>query len=110
MRLNEIDTGIGGAIGMVLAKKLANISRLNQVICVTHLSQIAVFADYQFKITKHEIDGNTKTVVKRLKDNERVQELTRMIGTMENPEFAQLHANELIKESNFYKQNLPKHA
>lgn len=103
---DEIDTGIGGAIGMVLAKKLASIARLNQVICVTHLSQIAVFADYQFKITKHEQDGVTHTNVLLLSEKERISELTRMIGTMENAEFAELHASELIKESNNYKQSL----
>lgn len=107
---DEIDTGIGGAIGMVLAKKLANISRYNQVICVTHLSQIAVFADCQFKIIKYEKDNNTHTVVTKLNANDRVEELTRMIGTMENVEFAQLHANELIKESNLYKQSLSNNA
>ncbi len=107
---DEIDTGIGGVIGMVLAKKLAGISRFNQVICVTHLSQIAVFADNQFKITKSESNGATHTNVKLLSEKERVDELTRMIGTMENAEFAEKHAGELIKESNIYKLNLSKHA
>lgn len=103
---DEIDTGIGGAIGSVLAKKLAMLSLSNQVICVTHLSQIAVFGDSQFKIIKYEDAHATKTEVQKLTDKERVLELTRMIGTMENPEYAKLHAHELIKESNIYKQSL----
>ena len=103
---DEIDTGIGGSIGSVVGKKIAKISKNNQVICITHLAQIACFADNNFKIYKSDIDNKTVANVNLLSSDEVVSEVTRMIGTLDNFEFAKLHASELIKEAKVYKQNL----
>ena len=51
---DEIDTGIGGAVGSIIAKKISKIAKTNQVLCITHLAQIASFADSHYKITKYE--------------------------------------------------------
>ena len=103
---DEIDTGIGGAVGSIIAKKISKIAKTNQVLCITHLAQIASFADSHYKITKFEDNERTYTNVKLLDNEEQILEITRMIGTMENEEFAKLHANKLLEESLKYKQNL----
>ena len=103
---DEIDTGIGGSIGSVVGKKIAKISKDNQVICITHLAQIACFADNSFKIEKNDIENKTIASVKLLKDSEVSDEVTRMIGTLGNSEFANLHAKEIIKEAKSYKASL----
>lgn len=96
---DEIDTGIGGDSGMVVAKKMSNIARTNQVLCVTHLAQIASFSDYGYKIEKYEADGKTYSSIRRMNDDEKVQEVARMIGANENREFALLHAKQLISDA-----------
>ncbi len=96
---DEIDTGIGGDSGMVVAKKMSSIARTNQVLCVTHLAQIASFSDYGYKIEKYEADGKTYSSIHRMNDDEKVQEVARMIGANENREFALLHAKQLISDA-----------
>lgn len=96
---DEIDTGIGGDSGMVVAKKMSDIARSNQVLCVTHLAQIASFSDYGYKIEKYEADGKTYSSIHRMNDDEKVQEVARMIGANENREFALLHAKQLISDA-----------
>jgi len=103
---DEIDTGIGGSIGTVVAKQMSQIAKVNQVLCVTHLAQIASFADNMLKISKYEADGRTYTNVKPLVEDEVIQEVTRLIGTNEVSDFAYKHAEELIKEANNYKKSL----
>ena len=102
---DEIDTGIGGSIGVVVAKQMSEISKNNQVLCITHLAQIACFADNMLKISKYEDNGKTYTSVKRLLNEEITQEITRLIGTNEVSEFAYRHAEELIKEAIEYKKS-----
>lgn len=103
---DEIDTGIGGDIGGVVAKKIAQISLSNQVLCVTHLPQIASFATTNYKVEKTERDNNTKTHIKKLSHDEKVLEITRMIGNLEHSNFANLHAMELIATSKKYYENI----
>lgn len=103
---DEIDTGIGGAVGSIIAKKISKIAKTNQVLCITHLAQIASFADSHYKITKFEDDKKTYTNVSLLNSQEQIMEITRMIGTMENAEYAKLHAVKLLEESLKYKENL----
>lgn len=100
---DEIDTGIGGSVGTVVAKQMTQIATFNQVLCVTHLAQIGCFADKMLKIVKYEDNGRTYTSVKELSPNEKVEEVMRLIGTNEVNEFAYKHAEELIKEANNYK-------
>lgn len=103
---DEIDTGIGGAVGSVVAKKISKISKHNQVLCITHLAQIASFADNHYKVVKFEKDNKTFTSMQLLDKDERVAEITRMIGIMDNADYAKLHATKLIEESENFKKVL----
>ena len=85
---------------------MTQIATENQVLCVTHLAQIACFADNMLKITKYEDNGKTFTNVRKLTNDEMVNEITRLIGTNEVSEFAYKHAEELIKEAKSYKISL----
>lgn len=102
---DEIDTGIGGEIGVVVGKKICKISQNCQVICITHLAQIASFADANFKIEKMEEDGKTHTCVRRIYDEERVFEIARMLGSSVN-ESSINHARGIIDENIAYKNFL----
>ena len=77
---DEIDTGIGGRSAEPVARSLWSLGRRHQVLCVTHLPQIAAYADAQFGIRKHERDGRTVTEVRQLDGEERVAELAAMLG------------------------------
>lgn len=100
---DEIDTGIGGNVGNILGKKLYKISKNNQVFCITHLAQIACFADSHYKVQKYEKDDKTYVDVNPLDIDSRYIELDRMIGG--GSEYSRLHAIELINESAKYKIN-----
>ncbi len=80
MIFDEIDTGISGDTANVLAKKLAKIGQKHQVICVTHLAQVASCGKFHYYISKAENDGVTRTALKCLNDEERVREIARIIG------------------------------
>jgi len=80
MIFDEIDTGISGDTANVLAKKLAQIGKSHQVVCVTHLAQVASFGKNHFYISKAEENGKTKTSLKLLNDELRVNEIARIIG------------------------------
>lgn len=103
---DEIDTGISGLVAKVVAEKFAKISRNVQVIAITHLPQISAMADNNLLISKIETDEKTITNVKQLSSNEKILEITRLIGGEINSETAKLHAEELIKSATNYKNNL----
>ncbi len=103
---DEIDTGIGGNTGSVVGKKITKISRNSQVICITHLAQIASFADAHYKIIKLEKCGKTTTMVSYISGSEKVEEIGRMIGSIESKNYAELHSKELISESEDFKYKL----
>ena len=103
---DEIDTGIGGNIGSVVGEKICKISTENQVIVVTHLAQIAAFGDRNFLIEKYEKDNETYTSVKTLSAEDKVKEISRMIGNMGSEATAIRHAEELIQVSNTFKESL----
>lgn len=103
---DEIDTGIGGDSGIVVAKKMSAIAKTNQVLCITHLAQIASFSDVGFKIEKFEADGNTYSKVNRMTPDEKTQEIARMIGANQNKEYALLHAKQLIADAEGIKSQL----
>ncbi|MDD5307361.1 MAG: DNA repair protein RecN [Deltaproteobacteria bacterium] len=77
---DEVDAGIGGAVASAVGRKLKDVSRHHQVVCITHLPQIAALADAHFRVSKDSRGGRTVTVVTRLERNERVEELARMLG------------------------------
>lgn len=100
---DEIDTGIGGEVGGIVGKKIVQISKNTQVICITHLPQIASFGDVNFKIEKFEDDLHTITNVKVLSQDEKVDEIARMLGSSRN-EISISHAREIIDDSIAYKK------
>ena len=93
---DEVDSGIGGATAEVVGKKLYTISRYYQTICITHLPQIACFGDNQYSITKQIEEERTKTRVKKLKADDRVEEIARMLGGTEITTRTRILAREMI--------------
>jgi len=96
---DEVDSGIGGAVAEVVGKTLKELSRRHQVICVTHLPQIASFADTHYAVKK-EVKGNrTVTVVDRLERETIVEEVARMLGGAKVTEKTRAHAKEMIENA-----------
>ncbi len=93
---DEVDAGIGGRVADVVGEKLKSLSRSHQVICVTHLPQIASFADSHFRIEKSEERGRTHTSVRPLDRKGRVDEIARMLAGSEVTESARKHAEALV--------------
>jgi DNA repair protein RecN (Recombination protein N) len=93
---DEIDSGIGGRSADPVGKSLWTLARTHQVLCVTHLPQIAAYADAHYRIAKHERDGRTVTEVVRLDDAGREGELAAMLGGMAGGDAARLSARELL--------------
>jgi len=94
---DEIDAGIGGRVAEVVGRKLQELSARNQVICVTHLPQIAGFGTTHFYVWKEDAGGHTRARIRRLDDaEERVREIARMLGGEKISESAVAHARELL--------------
>ena len=96
---DEIDTGISGRIASVVGGKMVNISDSHQVLCVTHLPQIAALADAHFMVEKSDDGEHTKTDMRRLSLEERYAYIARMMDGAENSTLAYDHAKELITAS-----------
>jgi DNA repair protein RecN (Recombination protein N) len=95
---DEIDAGIGGRVAEVVGRKLQELAGGNQVICVTHLPQIASFGATHFFVWKEDAAGHTRARIRRLdSDEERVHEVARMLGGESVPASAVLHARELLE-------------
>jgi len=96
---DEVDAGIGGVTASSVGRKLYDVSRAAQVVCVTHLPQVAAFADQHFRVTKSEVDGRTLTELNRLDDTARVEEMARMLGGARTTDLTLESARELISLS-----------
>jgi len=94
---DEIDTGIGGRAAEAVGKKLKALSKGSQVLCVTHLPQIATFADQHYLIEKRESSGRAKTTVRLITDKERTEEVARMLSGAKLTETSRKHAEQMIK-------------
>ncbi len=94
---DEIDTGIGGRAAEAVGKKLKALSKGNQVVCVTHLPQIATFADHHYVIAKREAGGRAKTTVQEISGDERTEEVARMLSGAKLTETSRRHAEQMIK-------------
>ena len=100
MVFDEIDTGISGRMAQVVAEKMAAIAAWRQVLCVTHLPQIAAMADHQLLVEKHQEADRTHTTVRLLDHEGRVAELARMIGGAgDSGESARQHAERMLMEA-----------
>ena len=93
---DEVDAGVSGAIAEVIGRAIADVARHRQVLCITHLPQIAALADAQYVVDKSEAKGRTTSSVRKLSDAERVEEIARMIGGVRVGEAARRAAVELL--------------
>ena len=99
---DEVDTGVSGRAAQKIGIKLKEVSKNRQVLCVTHLAQIACFADNHFLISKSESENKTYTKVENLDYNGRVQELARIIGGIESTQLSLDTAAEMIENAKKY--------
>jgi DNA repair protein RecN (Recombination protein N) len=97
MVFDEIDTGIGGRAAEAVGRKLKSLARSNQVLCVTHLPQIATFADYHYVIEKKERSGRTRTTIRLVSGEERTEEVARMLSGAKLTDTSRKHAEQMIK-------------
>lgn len=93
---DEVDVGIGGRVAEIVGKLLARLGRDRQVLCVTHLPQVAACADWQWQIAKREQDGATLSTVTALDEDARIEEIARMLGGVNITATTRQHAAEML--------------
>jgi DNA repair protein RecN (Recombination protein N) len=108
MVFDEIDSGVGGAISLIVGEKLFRISRKKQVIVISHLAQIACFSNSHYFIDKYVEDERTKIKIDELDNSGKVKEISRMLGGSRDSQISLNHAEELIGEANQVKERLEK--
>lgn len=96
---DEVDTGIGGATSAMVGQKLQRVARTQQVLCITHLPQVAACGAHHIRVEKMVTDGRTNTTVKALGEEERIRELARMLGGVTMTDTSLAHASELLAQS-----------
>ncbi len=94
---DEIDSGIGGRAAEAVGQKLKSLAKANQVLCITHLPQIASFADHHYLIEKLDSAGRTRTRVRLLDNGQRTEEIARMLSGAKLTETSRQHAEQLLK-------------
>lgn len=97
MIFDEVDAGVGGAVAEMVGRELHALGTRGQVLCVTHLPQVASQADEQVRVAKVSNGTTTRTTLSRLTDAERVEELARMLGGVSITDVARKHAKEMLK-------------
>lgn len=103
---DEIDSGISGRTAQMVGEKMSLLSKTNQIICITHLPQIAAMGDQHFLINKSYDNKNTKTSIEKLKHNEIVEEIARMTGGATITDFTLASAKEMLDQANKIKATL----
>ena len=96
---DEVDVGIGGRSGHVVGESLSGLARNHQVLCITHLAQVAAFADGHFRIIKRDVRGRTISDVERLDDGERIDELAAMLDGVPITPAARASAHDLAERA-----------
>ena len=96
---DEVDVGIGGGVAEIVGRMLRMLGRQHQVMCVTHLPQVAASADQQWRVSKHMRDGRATSQVERLSDQGRIEEVARMLGGVKITDTTRKHAAELLANS-----------
>ena len=94
---DEIDANVGGAMGTAIGTKLDKVGKHHQVLCITHLPQVAVFGKTHFSVAKEVAGGRTRTSISHLNSNERVEEVARMLGGRDLTSVTLKHAKEMLK-------------
>jgi DNA repair protein RecN (Recombination protein N) len=97
MVFDEIDANVGGEMGNAVGHKLAEVAKRRQVICITHLPQVAVFGTNHLAVAKFVRDGRTTTEVQPLAEKDRVEEVARMLGGRDLTSVTLKHAREMIE-------------
>jgi len=95
---DEVDAGIGGSMAAVVGKKLSSLARFHQVLCITHLPQIAKFGDHHFRVSKQVAEGRTRTTIDPVTEEERVAEIARMLGGEKITRTTLNHAREMLRK------------
>ena len=95
---DEVDSGIGGGVAEIVGEKLRGLGALRQVLCVTHLPQVAALADHQLQISKLSSDDSTRIRIRTLGEEERVDELARMLGGVKITRQTREHAREMLEQ------------
>jgi len=103
---DEVDSGVGGETAIEIGKRLAQLANEAQVIVVTHLPQVAAYADNHLKVSKTINTDDIETQVTQLTNNQRENEITRMLSGMINSESGKAHAKDLLEHAKEFKQNL----
>ncbi len=103
---DEIDSGISGNTAWRVSEKLGRLAASHQVICITHLPQIAAMADAHYLISKHVEDGNTVSGIEELDEDTSVAELARMLGAEQITDSAAAHAKDMLAQARLYKNNI----
>lgn len=101
---DEVDTGVSGRVAQAIAEKISQISRSSQVLCISHLPQVAAIADHHYYIAKNVINNRTETSVTKLEGKQRIKEIARMLSGSEITELTLKHARELLEMSNQIKR------
>ncbi len=96
---DEVDSGIGGATAEIVGRKLKDVSASHQVICITHLPQIACYGDSHLRVAKKISGGRTTTFVDELNDEQKMEEISRMLGGVDLTEKTREHAREMLKRA-----------
>jgi DNA repair protein RecN (Recombination protein N) len=96
MVFDEVDAGIGGAVAEIVGRQLRELGSRGQVLCVTHLAQVASQAMSQYRVTKRSDGGKTRTTIERLDEQERIDEIARMLGGIDITAQARAHAREML--------------
>jgi DNA repair protein RecN (Recombination protein N) len=94
---DEVDAGIGGAVAEIVGKKLKQVAGSHQILCVTHLPQIAALAESHHIVRKEVVKDRTSTTVDKLKEGERIEEVARMLGGLRITERTRRHAEEMVR-------------
>ena len=98
MVFDEVDAGVGGGVAEIVGRQLKSVSSDHQVLCVTHLPQVASLGDAHYRVSKLSDGKNTRTRISSLSDTERVDELSRMLGGVEITETTRAHAEEMAQK------------
>lgn len=102
---DEVDTGVSGRVAQSIAEKIYKVSKGSQVLCISHLPQVAAMADTHLYIEKRIDTGRTKTSVTKLNDSEKIKEISRMISGVEITDLTKEHAKELLQLANEMKNS-----
>ena len=108
MVFDEIDTGIGGRTAQMVAERIALVARFKQVLCITHLQQIACMADVHLYISKATAGDSTVTQVRQLSERERISEIARMASGADMTAASLDNAKEMVSHAKIRKESLEK--